>query len=199
MKKGVITLGFQKINESRIKRKFNTLNRSHQIEDLKVFSINGDFDTFFEGGHSISYGLESTYNYNDSKAYDRMLEISGNSVIGLGQKIAIPTRYPSNGSSYSSFATYINWSWNMSEFFTFNVGTRLTFTGIKASWNDIISVNPQLSEIDLNSKALTTTVSIKLRPSKKVQINTVLSSGFRNPNIDDIGKIRENNGVTSSP
>ncbi|MBT6317653.1 MAG: TonB-dependent receptor plug domain-containing protein, partial [Cryomorphaceae bacterium] len=33
MKKGAITFGFQKINESRIKRNFNTLNRSHQIED----------------------------------------------------------------------------------------------------------------------------------------------------------------------
>ena len=87
----------------------------------------------------------------------------------------------------------------MSEFFTFNVGTRLTFTGIKASWDDLISVNPQLSDIDLNSEALTTTVSIKLRPSKKVQINTVLSSGFRNPNIDDIGKIRENNGLLVVP
>ena len=74
----------------------------------------------------------------------------------------------------------------MSEFFTFNIGTRLTFTGIKASWNDIISVNPQLSKINLNSRALTTTVSMKLRPSRKVQISTVLSSGFRNPNIDDI-------------
>jgi len=41
MKKGAITFGFQKINESRIKRKFNALNRSHQIEDLKVFSLNG--------------------------------------------------------------------------------------------------------------------------------------------------------------
>ena len=39
MKKGAITFGFQKINESRIKRKFNTLNRSHQIEDLKVLNF----------------------------------------------------------------------------------------------------------------------------------------------------------------
>src|SRR5210317_624309 len=199
MKKGAITFGFQKINESRIKRKFNALNRSHQIEDLKVFSLNGDFDTSFNNGHSISYGVESTYNYNYSKAYDQTLELEGNQVTGLGKKIAIPTRYPSNGSSYTSFASYVNWSWNMSEFFTFNVGARLTFTGLKASWNDVISVNPQLSEVNLNSKALTTTVSIKLRPSKRVQINTVLSSGFRNPNIDDIGKIRENNGLLVVP
>jgi len=199
MKKGVITFGFQKINESRIKRKFNSFNRSHQIENLKVFSLNGDFDTSFNNDHSISYGIESTYNYNYSKAYDQIIEIQENQVIGLGNKIAIPTRYPSDGSSYTSFASYVNWSWNMSEFFTFNIGTRLTFTGLKASWNDIISVNPQLSEVNLNSKALTTTVSIKLRPSKRVQINTVLSSGFRNPNIDDIGKIRENNGLLVVP
>ena len=199
MKKGVITFGFQKINESRIKRKFNSFNRSQQIENLKVFSLNGDFDTSFNNDHSISYGIESTYNYNYSKAYDQIIEIQGNQVTGLGNKFAIPTRYPSDGSSYTSFASYVNWSWNMSEFFTFNIGTRLTFTGLKASWNDIISVNPQLSEVNLNSKALTTTVSIKLRPSKRVQINTVLSSGFRNPNIDDIGKIRENNGLLVVP
>ena len=199
MKKGIITFGFQKINESRIKRKFNSFNRSHQIENLKVFSLNGDFDTSFNNNHSISYGIESTYNYNYSKAYDQIIEIQGNQVTGLGNKFAIPTRYPSDGSSYTSFASYVNWSWNMSEFFTFNIGTRLTFTGLKASWNDIISVNPQLSEVNLNSKALTTTVSIKLRPSKRVQINTVLSSGFRNPNIDDIGKIRENNGLLVVP
>ena len=199
MKKGVITFGFQKINESRIKRKFNNLSRSHQIEDLKVFSLNGDFDTYFNNGHTVSYGIESTYNYNYSKAYEQTLEIDNNQVTGLSGKFAIPTRYPSNGSSYRSFASYVNWSWNMSEFFTFNIGTRLTFTGLKASWNDIISVNPQLSEVTLNSEALTTTISIKMRPSKKIQINTVLSSGFRNPNIDDIGKIRENNGLLVVP
>ncbi len=199
MKKGVITFGFQKINESRIKRRFNALNRSHQIEDLQVFSLNGDFDTSLNDAHSISYGVESTYNYNYSKAYDQIIEIQGDKITGLSKKFAIPTRYPSNGSSYTSFASYVNWSWNMSEFFTFNIGTRLTFTGLKASWNDIISVNPQLSEVTLNSEALTTTVSIKLRPSKRVQINTVLSSGFRNPNIDDIGKIRENNGLLVVP
>ena len=199
MDKGVITLGFQKIDESRIKRKFESLNRSHQIEDLKVFSLNGDFDISFDNGHNISYGIETTYNQNYSKAYDRILEVDNNQVIGVSKKYAIPTRYPSDGSSYTSFASYVNWSWNMSEFFTFNIGTRLTFTKLKASWNDVISVNPQLSQVNLNTEALTTTISMKLRPTNKIQISTVLSSGFRNPNIDDIGKIRENNGLLVVP
>ena len=119
MDKGVITFGFQKINESRIKRKFNSLNRSHQIEDLKVLSLNGDFDTSFNNGHTVSYGIETTYNHNYSKAYDRVLDVDGNNIVGVSKKFAIPTRYPSDGSSYASFASYVNWSWNMSEFFTF--------------------------------------------------------------------------------
>ena len=117
MDKGVITFGFQKINESRIKRKFYSLNRSHQIEDLIVFSLNGDFDTSFNNGHTLSYGVETTYNHNYSKAYDRTLSVDGNNVVGLGEKTAIPTRYPSDGSSYASFASYVNWSWNMSVVF----------------------------------------------------------------------------------
>ncbi len=164
-----------------------------------MLSLNGDFDTSFNNGHTLSYGLETTYNHNYSKAYDRILDIDGNNVIGVSEKFAIPTRYPSDGSSYASFASYVNWSWNMSEFFTFNIGTRLTFTKLKCKLNDVISVNPQLSKVNLNSEALTTTVSMKLRPSNKIQINTVLSSGFRNPNIDDIGKIRENNGLLVVP
>ena len=105
MDKGAITLGFQKINESRIKRKFESLNRSHQIEDLTVLSLNGDFDKSFINGHTISYGMETTYNKNYSEAYDRVLKVNGNKVVGMGEKNAIPTRYPSDGSSYTSFAS----------------------------------------------------------------------------------------------
>ena len=151
MKKGAITFGFQKINESRIKRKFNTLNRSHQIEDLKVFSLNGDFDTSFNNGHSVSYGVESTYNYNYSKAYDQILETEGNQIIGLSKKFAIPTRYPSNGSSYTSFASYVNWSWNMSEFFTSDncgfteiISFQLAFSPVKVSLVPTLKVKNSL-------------------------------------------------------
>ena len=37
------------------------------------------------------------------------------------------------------------------------------------------------------------------RHNGKWQINSLISSGFRNPNIDDIGKIRENNGILLVP
>ena len=199
LKRGRVTLAYQMVKESRINRKFNSLVRSSQLEKVNVLSLNGDFDTSFDKGHAVSYGVEGTLNNVKSNAYSQNIVIDGNVILDLGPKTNIPTRYPSDGSSYRSFAMYVNWTWNMNDFFTFNAGTRLTSTGLRASWKESASVNAQLSNVTLNSNALTTTLSMTLRPSEKFQIMTVLSSGFRNPNIDDIGKIRENNGILVVP
>ena len=199
LKRGRITLAYQMVQESRINRKFNSLIRSSQLEKVNLFSLNGDFDTSFDNGHAVSYGIEGTVNRVTSNAYSQNIVINGNEISNLGPKTNIPTRYPSDGSSYKSFAMYVNWTWNMNDFFTFNAGTRLTYTGLRASWKESASINAQLSNVKLNSSALTTTLSMTLRPSKKFQVMTVLSSGFRNPNIDDIGKIRENNGILVVP
>ena len=199
LKRGRVTLAYQMVQESRINRKFNSLVRSSQLEKVNLFSLNGDFDTSFDNGHAVSYGIEGTVNSVSSNAYSQNIVINGNEISNLGPKTNIPTRYPSDGSSYKSFAMYVNWTWNMNDFFTFNAGTRLTYTGLRASWKESASINAQLSNVKLNSSALTTTLSMTLRPSKKFQVMTVLSSGFRNPNIDDIGKIRENNGILVVP
>jgi len=199
LKRGRITMAYQMVQESRINRKFSSLIRSSQLEKVNLFSLNGDFDTSFDNGHAVSYGIEGTVNRVISNAYSQNIVINGNEISNLGPKTNIPTRYPSDGSSYKSFAMYVNWTWNMNDFFTFNAGTRLTYTGLRASWKESASINAQLSNVKLNSSALTTTLSMTLRPSKKFQVMTVLSSGFRNPNIDDIGKIRENNGILVVP
>jgi hemoglobin/transferrin/lactoferrin receptor protein len=187
------------VEESRINRKFNSLVRSSQLEKVNLLSLNGDFDTSFDEGHALSYGIEGTLNNVRSNAYSQNIVVNGSEISDLGPKTNIPTRYPSDGSSYKSFAMYVNWTWNMNDFFTFNAGSRLTYTGLRASWKESASINAQLSDFKLNSSALTSTLSMTLRPSKKFQVMTVLSSGFRNPNIDDIGKIRENNGILVVP
>ena len=199
LKRGRVTLAYQMVEESRINRKFNSLVRSSQLEKVNLLSLNGDFDTSFDEGHALSYGIEGTLNNVRSNAYSQNIVVNGSEISDLGPKTNIPTRYPSDGSSYKSFAMYVNWTWNTNEFFTFNAGTRLTYTGLRARWKESASINAQLSNVKLNSSALTTTLSMTLRPSKKFQIMTVLSSGFRNPNIDDIGKIRENNGILVVP
>jgi hemoglobin/transferrin/lactoferrin receptor protein len=47
--------------------------------------------------------------------------------------------------------------------------------------------------------SVTVTAGYAYRPTDDWQVNGVLSSGFRSPNIDDIGKVREKNGDVTVP
>ena len=111
----------------------------------------------------------------------------------------IPSRYPSDSSSANSFAGYLNWIYKANDRLTINGGLRLTGSKIVARWNDSAQIDKLLTTVDLQSEALTYTLAMTYRPDEKWQINSLISSGFRNPNIDDIGKIRENNGILLVP
>lgn len=199
LKKGTLTAAYQNVEESRVNRKFGSLIRSHQIEKVDVYSINADFYGNISQGHSLSYGMEWTYNKIRSQGYALDLILDLENIIGYSNPVKIPSRYPSDGSSASSFAGYLNWIYRANDRLTFNGGLRLTGSKIIARWNETALVDKLLSSVDLKSEALTYTLAITYRPNEKWQINSLISSGFRNPNIDDIGKIRESNGILLLP
>jgi len=53
--------------------------------------------------------------------------------------------------------------------------------------------------ISANNAAITATLGHVYKPSPNWQINSVLSSGFRSPNIDDVGRVREKAGNVTIP
>jgi len=55
------------------------------------------------------------------------------------------------------------------------------------------------TNIQLNHSAVTATLGYVFKPNKNWQINSVLSSGFRAPNIDDVGRVREKAGNVTVP
>mgnify|MGYP006122114029 CR=1 FL=1 len=42
-------------------------------------------------------------------------------------------------------------------------------------------------------------ILLEYKPNNNWQLNSVLSSGFRSPNIDDVGRVREKNGNVTVP
>ena len=198
LNKGSLIIAYQNIRESRIKRKFSSLDRQSQEEYLNLLSVNGDFD-FNIKNHSFSYGFEGTYNDIYSIGYSQKLLLNQNKIIDLDIRLPITSRYPSAGSSYKSIAAYINWIWDIEDNLTLSVGMRLTRTLLKAKWKEINNINSLLSNVNLNSIALTETLGLTYRPKKNIQWSFIISSGFRNPNIDDIGKVREQNGFLLVP
>jgi hemoglobin/transferrin/lactoferrin receptor protein len=90
LKKGTLTAAYQNVEESRVNRKFGSLTRSHQIEKVDVYSINADFYGNIAQGHSLSYGLEWTYNKIRSQGYALDLVLGLDDIIGYSDRITIP-------------------------------------------------------------------------------------------------------------
>jgi hemoglobin/transferrin/lactoferrin receptor protein len=122
------------------------------------------------------------------------LILQQNEIKGYSPILPIPTRYPSKGSFYGSYAAYVNWIWDLSSRLTFNAGIRITNTHLYGEWKEYYNINALLSYVKLDAEALTETLALTFRPNKKTQWNAIISNGFRNPNIDDVGKIRESKG-----
>ena len=199
--KGTFTLAYQNIKESRIQRKLESLERAYREENVDVFSFNGDFmvPVTKNENKAFTYGFEFLYNDVSSDAYGRTLVVSGNDIIGFSDNLTIQSRYPDGGSSYVSSAAYLGYRQDLNTKSTLNTGVRFTRTNLSASWIDqTIIILPETS-IRLDNSAFTATVGYVYKPTKNLQLNTVLSSGFRSPNIDDVGRIREKSGNVTVP
>lgn len=198
---GAITLAFQNIEESRINRKFDSFNRSSQFENVKVYSLNGDFSTNLNQkvNRNFGYGFEFAFNDVNSTSKGEVIDVDGNDIIGISDTFTVQTRYPDGGSSYLSSAIYADYRQDLTKKSTLNTGIRLTNTILQAKWIDETYITLPDNDISLKNTAVTLTAGYVFKPNQNWQVNGVLSSGFRSPNIDDIGKIREKRGDVTVP
>lgn len=199
MDNGTITLAYQNIKESRIQRKFGSLDRSYREENVNVFSLNGDFTVPLAENRNLGYGVEVTYNDVASSSYGKILRVNGNNIVGFDGDFTVQSRYPDGGSSYLSSAFYVDYRQDINSKSTLNTGIRGTNTVLKAKWLDETFIEVPQNDIQLDNQSLTATIGYVYKPNKTWKLNTVLSSGFRSPNIDDVGKIREKNGKVTIP
>ena len=199
--KGTFTVAYQNIKESRIQRKLMSLERSYRNENVDVFSFNGDFivPVSKKENTALTYGFEFLYNEVSSNAVGKTLNVSGNEILGFSDNFSVQSRYPDGGSSYLSCAAYLGYRQDLSTKSTLNSGIRITKTNLKASWIDQTHIQLPETDIRLDNSAVTATIGYVYKPSKNWQFNTVLASGFRSPNIDDIGRVREKSGYVTVP
>ncbi len=198
---GIITGAYQHIEESRIQRKFGSLDRFHREESVNVFSLNGDFSVSLtqDKKRKLSYGFEFAYNDVVSKSYGKTLNISNGEMNGYSDDFMVQSRYPDGGSNYLSAAAYIGYRQDVTQKSTLNTGLRVTNTNLNAIWMDPTFIQLPETNITLNNSAVTATIGYVYRSNENWQLNSILSSGFRSPNIDDIGRIREKRGNVSIP
>lgn len=201
LESGAITAAYQNIQESRVQRKFGSLDRSYREEKVDVFSVNGDFSVPLTQDKTrvLSYGFEFAYNDVNSNSYGKELNIVNGEINGFSNDFKVQSRYPDGGSNYLSSAVYLGYRQDVSSKTTLNSGIRFTNTNLNAVWIDETFLDLPTTKTSANNSAITATLGYVYKPNKNWKINGVLSSGFRSPNIDDVGRVREKSGNVTIP
>lgn len=175
------TLAYQNFQESRIDRDFQSDFRNVREEAVDAYSFNSDFEKTLSKKTGFFYGLEYVFNNVASKGQQE--NISNNTLA--------PTvsRYP-NGSNWQSVAAYTSIKYKPNLKFVFQSGLRMNYVVSKANFTENnLFLNLPFNSAKNKSSALTGTSGVRWSPNQITQWKLNLSSAFRAPNIDDIGKV----------
>lgn len=174
------TAGYQSYEEARIDRTRANNNRNKQVEQVGAISFNVDAKKGVGKGE-IFYGAE--YVHNKVASFGERTNIATNVVT------AMVSRYP-DGSTWSTAGLYGSYKLNINPKLTFTTGLRYSHNTLDATFDTTFIKFPYL-KAELSDGALTGNAGLVFRPSEGWQLNGNISTGYRMPNVDDIGKLFE--------
>ncbi|MFY0627177.1 MAG: TonB-dependent receptor [Reichenbachiella sp.] len=186
-----IVLSNQMVDESRHDRKFQEDTIRNRIENVDVYAINIDFDKKYTDRKELFYGLE--YIYNDVTSTADAENIMNGGMADMA------SRYPDGGSQYQSGAFYVNYKNRFNDLFLATIGARYTYVKVDGTFINTSFYNLPFTEIDQGDGAISGTFGTVITPSDNFKWNLLFSSGFRAPNVDDLGKIFDSGDVVVVP
>jgi hemoglobin/transferrin/lactoferrin receptor protein len=175
------SLAYQNFEESRIIRKFEANDRKTRTETVEALSLNLDLEKSLSDAFNLSYGAEFIHNKIGSVGISK--DIETNTI----QYIA--SRYP-DGGQWLSFASYLSFKYKPSSKLTFQSGIRYNDISIATD----LTPNNEYYDLpfttaNLQTSALTGTAGFTWEQSQTFLWKFNLTTAFRAPNIDDIGKV----------
>lgn len=175
-----IRLAHQFFEESRVDRDLNRNERRIRIEKVNASSFNADFTKKMGTQSQLYYGLEGVI--DDVESIGTNVDISSN------KASAGPSRYPQ--STWSSYAAYLNYQWKASEKFVLQTGLRYNSFALDADFSNNLAFYPfPFSTAKMNNAALTGSLGFVYNPNEELSIHANAATGFRSPNVDDVGKV----------
>ncbi|HYH16284.1 MAG TPA: TonB-dependent receptor, partial [Flavisolibacter sp.] len=175
-----LTTAYQEYEESRIDRARGNNNRTTQAEAVEAFSVNVDV-TKGLGKGELFYGAE--YVHNEVGSTGMRTDIS------TGTITPFTSRYP-DGSTWSSAGIYGSYKINVHQKLTLTTGLRYSYNNLDATF-DTTFVRFPYQKASIQDGALTGNAAVVYRPAATWQLSANVSTGYRMPNVDDIGKLFE--------
>ncbi|NJO91211.1 MAG: TonB-dependent receptor, partial [Chloroflexia bacterium] len=174
-----VVAAYQDYEESRHDRRFGRTNLRQRYEMVKAGSINLDFDKSLDDKSTLFYGFELVYNLVNSTGHETDIE--------TGETTPYASRYPDE-STYSSAAAYLDYKYKINEQLSLNAGLRYNQVWLNAEFDNTFYPFP-FKKMDINNGALNGSLGLVYNNASNWQFKLNASTGFRSPNIDDVGKV----------
>jgi hemoglobin/transferrin/lactoferrin receptor protein len=176
--KMVLTAAIQRFEESRHDRDFNKSTLRNRFEKVDAYSLNLDFNKQINVSGRMLYGFEAVLNKVASTGTDKN--------ISTGKVVEGPARYPQ--SDWNAFAAFATYQQRITEKALLQGGIRYSFFTLDALFDTAFFALP-FTEASLGKGALNGSLGLVYNPADQLTLSANLSSGFRAPNVDDMGKI----------
>ncbi|MBK8613492.1 MAG: TonB-dependent receptor [Flavobacteriales bacterium] len=175
-----ITPSYQAIEQSRHSRGFGSSRIGHNVEKVTVLGFNADFEKR-SGKHEIRYGLEYYANDVTSEAEREN--------INTGEITYRTTRYPNGGSTMNTIAAYASHTVEINEKLVISEGLRFSKVDLGSTFNDEEDFQFLNGTYTQSNSAFNWRLGLIYMPGRDWRFNVMGSTGFRAPNVDDIGKV----------
>ena len=174
-----VRMAHQQFGESRIDRKFQDSTRRERTEDVLALSLNADFVK--------SLGRRSTFFYGGEFVYNDVNSTGMQTNIFTNETSKATARYPL--SQWYSYAVYVTNQFRVSDHWLIHAGLRYNYFVLDADFSNNAELNLPFETSRNENDALTGSLGVEFNSETNWTFSTNVSTGFRSPNVDDIGKI----------
>ncbi len=184
-----VTMAYQNISEDRINRRFRKSKKRHQEETVNQYTFNTDFYKQVAAKNKINYGIEFIYNTVNSNAYHENIKT------GEITKTAI-SRYPDKLNNMFHAAAYLSHKWDICDKFIFSQSLRYNYVTLNSEYTpEMLQLAdfPITGVISQKNQTVNGALGVVYLPGRDWRLKANVSTGFRAPNVDDVGKINDSN------
>jgi hemoglobin/transferrin/lactoferrin receptor protein len=175
-----ITPSWQSVDQSRHNRDFNSSWRKDRMETVHVLGLNADLEKRM-ARHELRYGAEGYFDNVGSTAHREN--------ITTGERQPLSTRYPAGGSTMTNLAAYLTDSYEWNDHWVLSAGVRYTRVALRSTFAGNEDPDFLSDEVRQDNGSLNWKAGAVWLPGKEWAFTALASTGFRAPNVDDMGKV----------
>ena len=173
----------QQVEESRINRRYEALYSNHRIENVNIWGFTMDGERRMRD-QIFRIGMDGQMESLVSRAFQERVGF-------MEDRLPLDTRYPSGGSSMNSLGVFVTHVNRIDDEYSISEGFRIGVTDMYSRFGDDDFYNYPMESVYRRTPVMSGSMGIIYTPDDKTKYTASVSTAYRTPNIDDLGKVFE--------